>query len=289
MHNTKHFLSKYAMFIVIFYGIAIMAEEKTIKVVTYNISALPSYITGNNTLGRMREISTHLRGFNIVAIQEVFENRFYSMLSYYVDYRYKLRFHKKDPKGIFKIYGSGLAIFTTLEVVGYYKEYYKSCHGILLHRHDCLATKGFQIIRIILDGVEVDIYNTHMEAGNTGSDFKVLALQVSRLIEIVKKFSNQRPVIFLGDTNLGFATQERNLLRKFLSRTGLRDACRESNCRHNIDKVLYRSSKRLKFVVKSWKKEKLRDKNGEMLSDHDPVVVELFWFLPEKKLAIKKF
>ena len=51
------------------------------------------------------------------------------------------------------------------------REYLGACHGWLRYANDCLASKGVLRVRVRLpDGGEIDLYDTHLDAGTDEED-----------------------------------------------------------------------------------------------------------------------
>ena len=56
----------------------------------------------------------------------------------------------------------------------------------MFRANDCLSTKGFQHISALIEGGRVDVYNTHLDAGNTDNDSDVRRKQIQELIDEVQ-------------------------------------------------------------------------------------------------------
>ena len=148
---------------------------------------------------------------------------------------------------------------------------------------DCLALKGFSATRMELaDGVSVDVYNLHMEAGGSPEDDAARDAGIDLLVDFIADFSNGTAVIVGGDFNLHTdgepaATQFARLLEE----AGLQDACTVHECDRpgSIDKFLFRSSDALELSAESFSFETdvFVSDAGEPLSDHDPLAVRFAW------------
>jgi endonuclease/exonuclease/phosphatase family metal-dependent hydrolase len=176
-------------------------------------------------------------------------------------------------------FGDGLSQFAKLPFSNYARQTWEKCHGILDSYFDCLTPKGFTWSRQQLsDGVLVDVYNLHMDAGMGVEDRRARAQQVEQLIRAIRRYSTDSALIVAGDTNLNY--RETSLLDRLQRETGLRDACRALKCRDpgRIDRVFYRSSARLTLKPKSWRIDtRFVDDEQRPLSDHLAVAVELSW------------
>jgi hypothetical protein len=68
---------------------------------------------------------------------------------------------------------------------------------------DCLAMKGFLVTTLTLDdGVEIDLYNLHGEAGGGPEDQALQERDYQQLATYLAQRSAGRAVIVAGDTNL---------------------------------------------------------------------------------------
>jgi hypothetical protein len=155
---------------------------------------------------------------------------------------------------------------------------------------DCLAMKGFAMVRLALQpGVSVDLYTLHAEAGGTARDQELQAADFDLLADYIEQHSEGHAVILGGDTNLhtdsdhpdasGGADTE--IWESFLERTGLTDACDALDCAEtdSIDKIAVRGGDDVTLTPTShdFPRERFTAPDGEDLSDHPPLVVEIEW------------
>ena len=173
---------------------------------------------------------------------------------------------------------------------------WNDCYGVTDGASDCLSQKGFSVAtHTLASGVEVDVYNLHGEAGNTDRDQELQAADFEQLAAFIEDHSAGRAVIVGGDTNLhteastdpaahedGRKGEDLGIWKSFLDQAGLVDVCDQTDCGSDagrIDKVAVRSVDGITLTATSRKvpaDDFLRD-DGEPLSDHEPVVVELGW------------
>ncbi|MBL4845485.1 MAG: hypothetical protein JKY65_08170 [Planctomycetes bacterium] len=252
--------------------------EGTIEVASYNVHGLPSFITGDETLARLRQISPRLRGLAVVGIQEDFLDDGHNLLLGEVDQPIRLRFAKKLPN---RLYGSGLTTLAQGKVLAKLEVHFTTFHGLVGSGADGMASKGFQVTRLQLaPGVELDVYNTHLDAGGSEGDSLARASQVAQITSAMEGFSAGRAILFLGDTNLKSKRQrDGTILKRWFRTTGLRCACAavRKRCCARIDRVLYRSGVGLRLAPETWKVEDPRDAAKVPLSDHEPIRVRLRW------------
>lgn len=254
-------------------------SDGLISTLTYNVHGLPPAITGDDTPGRMLAIGPLLNDFQLVALQEDFDDANHASLAELSEHPVERRFHARL---LDRAYGSGLSVFSDFEAVDSEGVHYTDCHGLVDSANDCLASKGFQRLRLKLaEGIEVEVYNTHLEAGGSDEDNNARSRQVDQLLAAMNGPSAGRPLIFLGDTNLhGGDPADEPLLERLMTGAGLSDACDAVGCDQpgRIDRILFRSSEDLQLEVLDWDQEEaFVDETGGALSDHDAISAQLRW------------
>jgi endonuclease/exonuclease/phosphatase family metal-dependent hydrolase len=126
-------------------------------------------------------------------------------------------------------YGSGLSAFVskrTAKIVDTERHRFDDCSGWVDRSYDCWATKGVLLMRLRLEnGAEIDVYNLHLDAGQSSSAMKVREDQLAELIAFIGRESAGRAVIVAGDFNTALDRMENvEAMRVFKQRTGLVDA-----------------------------------------------------------------
>ena len=249
-----------------------------LEVVSYNVHGLPSVITGDETLKRLRAIGPKLQPFAIVGLQEDFVEDGHAFLAAN-RFPTRVSFHEALAG---RIYGPGLTCFAQARKLSVYREHFRAFSGVLDGANDGLASKGFLLVRLELSpGVELDVYTSHMDAGGGKDDAAARADQARQLIAAMQGRSKGRAVLFLGDTNLK-ASRKRDgaVLRRWLEATGLRCACLASRetCCGRIDRVLVRSGAGLTLEAREWGVAPgFEDAKGRALSDHAPIRATVRW------------
>lgn len=153
---------------------------------------------------------------------------------------------------------------------------------------DCGAQKGFTVSRLRLaDGVEIDLYNLHADAGGDDRDAAARTSNYTQLANFMRAYSLGRAVVLAGDTNLhtGPAPDEakgRKIWGDFQAETGLSDVCRVLDCGGDageIDKFAFRSGAGVQLTPLShqFERERFKRDDGEPLSDHDALAVRFAW------------
>ncbi|WP_255657503.1 jacalin-like lectin [Actinoplanes sp. L3-i22] len=166
---------------------------------------------------------------------------------------------------------------------------------------DCLTPKGFTFMRVRLaEGVYVDFYNLHTNAGTNDGDLASRADNLSQLTTFIGSHSNGNAVVVMGDTNTRY-TRSGDTIADFVANNGLTDTwvklkragvppvkgtdallCDESAITDTcevVDKVLYRSSKFITLNATAYHNEhaSFLTSDGLMLSDHDPISAGFSW------------
>ena len=262
----------------------VQPAEGELSFLTYNVHGLPPEITGDDTAARMVEIGPLLRPFDVVGLQEDFDDANHGILEAASDHLVQRRF--ADLLLEKRVYGSGLAVFARLAEQDFFHEHYTDCNGYFDASSDCLASKGFQALRLELaPGASVDVYNTHLEAGGGADDDAARSAHVSQLIAAMGGWSAGRSIVFMGDTNL-HASDPDDLpeLERWMSDSGLTDACEAVACSEpdHIDRIFFRPGEGVSWEAQSWTDEPaFFDADGVPLSDHPAISARLAWtFVP---------
>jgi hypothetical protein len=273
---------------------AAAADSGTFSVLSYNVAGLPEGLSSAPTPRdtATTAIGQRLGPYDIVHVQEDFN---YHAGLYAAD-SHPYRTPTSGGAGI----GSGL---NTLSGVPYDTDDFErvrwdSCQ---YDSGDCLTPKGFTFMRERLaEGVYVDFYNVHTNAGTSDGDLASRAADLSQLGAFMATRSAGNAVVVMGDTNTRY-TRAGDTIAEFAAANGLTDAwvelirggsapakgsealvCDESAITDTcevVDKVLYRGSKLVSLHATRYHNEHSRflTTDGLMLSDHDPVTVDLSW------------
>jgi exonuclease III len=262
-----------------------------LSVLTYNVSGLPAAM---NSAKSERGPSTTAIGeritpYSVVNVQEDFN---YHKDLYAAD---KHQFRTPTSGGAGS--GSGLNTLSSFPVTGLDRVKWHSCSK---GSGDCLTPKGFTFLRVgVADGVNVDIYNLHADAGDAEGDLTARADNLAQLSEYIQANSKNNAVIVMGDTNTRY-TRSGDTIAKFGTDNGLTDAWVQLEkggtpprtgdpallCGDNpdngcevVDKVLYRGSGNLTLKATAYNNEHSGFLNDSkvMLSDHDPIKVDISW------------
>ncbi|MFJ4782087.1 jacalin-like lectin [Streptomyces sp. NPDC088794] len=276
---------------------AAAADSGTFSVLSYNVAGLPEALSSAST---PRESSTTAIGqriapYDIVHVEEDFN---YHAYLYAGDTTHAYRTPTSGGAGI----GSGL---NTLSKISYDTDDFErvgwnSCQW---DSGDCLTPKGFTFMRERLaEGVYVDFYNLHTNAGTNDGDLASRADNLNQLTAFIGSHSAGNAVVVMGDTNTRY-TRAGDTIAEFGAANGLTDAwvklirggtapakgsdalvCDQTgttvpNTCEVVDKILYRGSKLVSLNATSYNNEhsKFLTDAGLMLSDHDPITTGFTW------------
>lgn len=276
---------------------ATAADSGTFSVLSYNVAGLPEGISSAPT--PRQSATTAIGGliapYDIVHVEEDFN---YHAALYAADTAHAYRTPTSGGAGI----GSGL---NTLSKISYDTDDFErvgwnSCE---LDSGDCLTPKGFTFMRERLaDGVYVDFYNVHTNAGTSAGDLASRADNLAQLTAFIGSRSAGNAVVVMGDTNTRY-TRSGDTIAEFAAANGLSDAwvqlvrggsapakgsdalvCDQSGTTvpdtcEVVDKILYRGSKSVTLDATSYHNEHTRflTSDGLMLSDHDPITASFTW------------
>ncbi|MER5834657.1 jacalin-like lectin [Streptomyces sp. NPDC002130] len=267
------------------------------SVLAYNVAGLPESISSAPTPREpaTTEIGRRIAPYDIVNVQEDFN---YHAFLYAGDTAHAYRTPTSGGAGI----GSGLNTLAKLpyDTDDFERVRWNSCQ---FDSGDCLTPKGFTFIRQRLaEGVYVDFYNLHTNAGTNPGDLASRADNLNQLSAFIKSHSAGNAVVVMGDTNTRY-TRSGDTIAEFATANGLTDpwvelirggtppakgsdalVCDQTgptvpNTCEVVDKVLYRDSKLVSLNATSYNNEhsKFLTDGGLMLSDHDPIKVDFSW------------
>lgn len=157
---------------------------------------------------------------------------------------------------------------------------------------DCLSQKGFSVATTTFaDGVTVDVYNLHGEAGSSPLDVEYSADDYEQLAEFMNVHSAGHAIIVGGDFNLHTDEEtDGTVYRTFLDATGLTDTCEVVDCGvdgDRIDKFAFRSGGgvTLTALTHSFERDKFVRDDGAQLSDHEALAVTFQWTVDDSGTA----
>lgn len=280
----------------------------TFRMLTYNVAGLPEPLSSSDSDVNSPLISPKLNGYDLVLLQEDWADPVPPLEA--VDFHHDditsavTHPHRTspapnpfsgDPRRPSALVSDGLNALSVFPLGPPDRQMWAGCFGGLDTADggagDCLALKGFFMTRLTLaNGVEVDLYDLHGEAGGTATDQALQEDDYAQLADYVQQHSVGRAVILAGDTNLhtdgthpdASGSADRDIWDAFQATTGLQDVCDVVACgadADEIDKVAFRSGGGVTLSPTSHRFERdvfVRG-DGEPLSDHDALAVDFAW------------
>lgn len=250
------------------------SKHGTFTLLTYNVAGLPILVSQSDPLHNMPRIGALLNLYDVAVVQEDFA--YHDALNAGAKHDYRSPPLVPDAKvGI----GDGLNVFSRLPISGFERVTWRACNGRFSNGSDCLAPKGFAFASVeVAPGVDIDLYDLHMDSGDATDDVEARSRQAEQLEAYLEHHSAHHAVIVAGDTNMGDESEQ--VLRSFLRREGLTDACRALACESPalIDRVMYRSSDSLQLRASGFLVDRRFVRpDGSALSDHGAVGTVIEW------------
>lgn len=269
-----------------------MAGE--LSFLTYNVAGLPQGISSSDPEVNTPLIAPLLNGYDLVVVEESWETPdpnplaplrvYHEILRAGTDHPYKSDSKPNplsaDPSRPSAILSDGLNRFSRFPFGPLLREAWAGCDNTAA---DCLALKGFSMARTTLaPGVEVDVYNLHMEAGGSANDDALRDAGVTQMLAFMATHSAGRAIIMGGDFNLHTDEEpDATTYQRLVDEGGLTDVCAFVGCAipSRIEKVLFRSSDTVTLTALDWHlpTDVFQRQDGEPLSDHPPLAVRFRW------------
>jgi hypothetical protein len=289
------------------------ARSGELSVLAYNVAGLPQEVSQEQPSTDIPLISPMLEPFDLVLTEEDFDwwsgaaagldfVNYHDRLRAEVTHEYQSTQHPgpdavgldlsagRQPPEV----GDGLGMLSRLPMEEVARVPWIGCFGGFDTSDggagDCLAMKGFSLVTVTLaDGLLVDVYNLHGEAGGTETDQALQADGYVQLAAYITEHSEGRAIILGGDTNLhtddehpdGSNGADTEIWEAFLEATGLTDACTATECPSpgRIDKFAFRSGGgvELEALSHEFLGDEFVDPAGDPLSDHEPLEVRFRW------------
>ncbi|KAJ7631978.1 mannose-binding lectin [Mycena polygramma] len=279
---------------------AAAAPAGTFDILSMNVAGLPEILNGNGESGDKTD--------NTAVIGQDMAKFAYDVIHVQEDFNYHATLYANDNHPFRTAtsggvpFGSGLNTLSNFDWVDFVRTKWATCSDA--SENDCLTPKGFTFMRIRIDeGVYIDFYNLHADAGIEDGDETARAANLQQVADYIDVWSTGNAVLVFGDTNSRY-TRADDGIRVFSTQNGLTDAwvqdaeggvfpaigadallCPDGvppniSC-EVVDKVLYRGNDLITLANTGFFYDTARFLSSDLatLSDHNPVRVGFAWTL----------
>ena len=195
--------------------------DPTFTCATYNVDGLPSLINGDGPGSNgTKQISSKLAAseWDFIAFQEDFNyhNELKGSMSQYAfgTHRGGVGISIKDLlSGSFLQFDTdGLGIAALYSTCSWSNQTYvkfDDAYGGITDGANTNVEKGFRYYLVTMkDGVEFDVYVTHMNSGNKDGHINARASQFQQLAKYINENRSGRPIIIMGDFNARYTRDD---------------------------------------------------------------------------------
>ena len=175
------------------------SDHGSFTLLTYNVAGLPIFVSQSEPVHNMPQIGALLNLYDVAVVQEDFA--YHDALNAGAKHGFRSQPLVPDARvGI----GDGLNVFSRLPLSRVERVTWHACSGRFANGSDCLAPKGFAYAALELAaGVEVDLYDLHMDSSDAPADVAARSEQAEQLGAFIDHHSAHHAVIVAGDTNMG--------------------------------------------------------------------------------------
>ncbi|KAL5375164.1 hypothetical protein DPSP01_011371 [Paraphaeosphaeria sporulosa] len=277
------------------------ATTGTFDAITFNVAGLPAILNPNGEGDKTNNTATIGKlfakyGTDFIHVQEDFN--YHATLYANDNHPYRTATSGGVP------FGSGLNTLSNFDWVDFERTKWATCSDA--SENDCLTPKGFTFMRAhVSEGVWVDLYNLHADAGTEDADNTARAANLRQVSDHITTYSDGNAVLVFGDTNSRY-TRASDIPGIFTTANGMTDAWVQlakggvapaagsnallcDNPSPNttceiVDKMWYRGSPAFTLAATKFQYAGTQYLNadGTTLSDHDPVLVDFKWTVSNK-------
>jgi hypothetical protein len=262
------------------------SDTGVLDVLSYNVAGLPEGISSSNPSANTAQLAPKLAPYGLIHVQE--------------DFNYHATLYAGDahpyrtPTSGGAAIGDGLNTLSNYPFSDFTRVKWNQCNGT-----DCLTPKGFSYMRVRLtDGVLLDVYNAHPNAGVEAGDLSARRTNIGQLSQFIQTWSAGNAVLVMMDSNTRYTRADDNI-RALTASNGLTDAWLElvkgsapaagaepllcgtppTNACEVVDKILYRDAPQLTLVANRYQLDpgNFYDSAGKPLSDHYPLYAQFGW------------
>ncbi|KAF2675616.1 hypothetical protein K458DRAFT_437857 [Lentithecium fluviatile CBS 122367] len=272
------------------------ATSGSFNALSFNVAGLPAILNNNDVPGD--------KTANTARIGQLFSQYNYSIIHVQEDFNYHATLYANDDHPYRTAtsggvpFGDGLNTLSLYDWVDFERTKWDECSNA--SGSDCLTPKGFTFMRVkISEGVWADVYNLHADAGTEADDLTARASNLRQVSSHIETYSAGNAVLVFGDTNSRYS-RTADIPSIFMENNGMKDAwielakggvipTVESLCDNPsnttsceiVDKLWYRGSAALNLQATSFQYagSKFLQEDGNILSDHDPILVDFTWSL----------
>lgn len=270
------------------------ATSGDFNVLSMNVAGLPAILNDNEVPGD--------KATNAGTIGSYFAEYDYGIIHAQEDFNYHAYIYATDThpyrtatSGGVPL-GSGLNTLSNFAWVDFERVTWDDCSNA--SGADCLTPKGFTFMRVAIDdGVFVDVYNMHTDAGTEDADETARNSNLAQVANYIDTWSVGNAVMVFGDTNSRY-TRTADNIQIFANQNGMTDAWMQlirdgviptegtycdnpstTNYCETVDKLFYRSSSLLTLEATyfNYESSKFLQSDGNILSDHNPITVNFTW------------
>jgi endonuclease/exonuclease/phosphatase family metal-dependent hydrolase len=248
-----------------------------LTILTYNVHGLDAWLVDDDPEARLPQISERLDKYDVVFVQEIWS--YFDLLSVRATHPVRERGNGPDPGALFQ---TGLATFARPPLVAVSRGSLGACSGWLSGANDCFADKGYLRVRLRLEnGVALDFWNLHLDAGDGEADRAARATQLEHLVERVRALSGHGALVIAGDFNLPAETPEDHMLvERFVQAlelvdSGARSAPDGRFADKHIDYILYRDGPGVSLEPLEVGEAREFSDGAAPLSDHPALFMKL--------------
>lgn len=268
--------------------------------VTYNVAGLPRLISSSDPANNTAYIGQSLANYDHIHVQEDFN--YHAVL-----YANDSHPHRTATSGGVP-FGDGLNTLSSFPFTDFKRTTWTKSNGT-----DSLTPKGFTYHRVRLaDGVYVDFYNFHTNAGVDTDDLAARRSNIAQLSEYITVHSAGNAVVVMGDSNCRYTRAEDNI-RLLSTDNRLTDPWIElirggdvpvagshpivvhtvpKNTDEVVDKIFYRGNRLINLRPSNYRLNDptfFHPTTGKPLSDHWPVFTDFKWSISDDYRASDLF
>ncbi|KAF1834521.1 mannose-binding lectin [Decorospora gaudefroyi] len=283
-------------------SLVIAQSTGTFNTLTYNVAGLPALLNGNDVPGDKTS--------NTIRIGQLFTKYDISLIHVQEDFNFHATLYANDDHPYRTAttggagFGSGLNSLSNYNWTGFQRVKWDTCSNF--DSADCLTPKGFTFMRVkFAEGVVIDAYNLHADAGVTDADHVARASNLRQLSAYIAANSIGNAVLVFGDSNSRY-TRTDDIPAVFSTENGMTDTWVELarngvapakgadaivcdnpspvNTCEIVDKTWYRGSPALTLTAETftYAGNMFLSESGTILSDHNGVLVDFAWSLVDR-------